>query len=591
MKKYILFLSLVCLLVSCQQEEIIKNTKKIETRTLNQEQEKIENKKDSVSFLEIPIKIEKTTEYSNAISKVAKFSFQNKPWEVLNYDFFAGYTRGKCYLFFWDNKYFSSDTFCTQKNDLEWYKIESTFPQTLQNFLKPYFTIEKNIFFEKNGKKYTLNLQPNQPTFYFEKEFFTPVSVTKNTHFYKEKPGNKYSDFYKNIEKKAQKNPNFFKTLSEKQKQQYFSEEDKVAFFENKSIFLKLPDNSLLSYSIDIPFLAKKDENIFDIQLKNSRQILKDYTYSWKFFSKVIYDFNGIFDVKVENPNKTSPRYLSLKENYTKNDLQIIGTSKNGEKIWGFKNPNHPVLKILYQSYLSGQKMKKEEFTSMEDAPKMETLSYKNFIKTVPVFFWEDPFERLIVFVKDGYPLEDNLPLAGKPVIYLYPEKTQKIQVYLKWEKQNLITIPKYQDMWEVEAKPNGTLIHDKKTYPYLFWEDYISLPKKHDGFVISTQEVPIFLWKKLTYLGLNQQEIKDFTDFWLPKFDKKYPYYFIRFYTTETMDEQAPITIIPKPDSIQRIFMDYQWLTKKIPIQKQILQKFERKGFSVIEWWGNLKK
>ena len=61
--------------------------------------------------------------------------------------------------------------------------------------------------------------------------------------------------------------------------------------------------------------------------------------------------------------------------------------------------------------------------------------------------------------------------------------------------------------------------------------------------------------------------------------------------YWNETLDKIAPILVNPKPDSIQRIFMDYKWLDEKIEVSEQKLKKFERKGFSVIEWWWNYKK
>ena len=66
------------------------------------------------------------------------------------------------------------------------------------------------------------------------------------------------------------------------------------------------------------------------------------------------------------------------------------------------------------------------------------------------------------------------------------------------------------------------------------------------------------FLDEKLTFLGLSSIEIKDFIEYWIPHM-QEYPYYRISFLTTDQMQISAPITVTPKPDSIQRVFMDFE--------------------------------
>jgi hypothetical protein len=57
-------------------------------------------------------------------------------------------------------------------------------------------------------------------------------------------------------------------------------------------------------------------------------------------------------------------------------------------------------------------------------------------------------------------------------------------------------------------------------------------------------------------------------------------------------MNEMIPMNISPAPNTLFRVFLDYQPLTKKpaTPIQPQNLTKVQRNGFTVIEW-GGLKK
>jgi hypothetical protein len=50
---------------------------------------------------------------------------------------------------------------------------------------------------------------------------------------------------------------------------------------------------------------------------------------------------------------------------------------------------------------------------------------------------------------------------------------------------------------------------------------------------------------------------------------------------------EHAVFEIAPKPDSFLRIFMAYKPLDEYIEIEEQELTRFERKGFTVVEWGG----
>jgi hypothetical protein len=64
----------------------------------------------------------------------------------------------------------------------------------------------------------------------------------------------------------------------------------------------------------------------------------------------------------------------------------------------------------------------------------------------------------------------------------------------------------------------------------------------------------------KLSKLGLNQNEIIDFKEYWVAKLlEVKKSYIFITFESKENQDIDAPLVITPKPDSIIRVFMDYK--------------------------------
>jgi len=56
-------------------------------------------------------------------------------------------------------------------------------------------------------------------------------------------------------------------------------------------------------------------------------------------------------------------------------------------------------------------------------------------------------------------------------------------------------------------------------------------------------------------------------------------------------IDDVAPLSISPKPDTIIRVLMDYQGLDEYKNIIEQKIITPERKGFIVVEWGGVLHK
>ncbi|MEI6498599.1 MAG: hypothetical protein WCO23_01425, partial [bacterium] len=91
-----------------------------------------------------------------------------------------------------------------------------------------------------------------------------------------------------------------------------------------------------------------------------------------------------------------------------------------------------------------------------------------------------------------------------------------------------------------------------------------------------------------LDKLGLNKKEKNDFMEFWLPKMPDK-PYVRLTWFGTSTVNQMIPMTVIPKPDTVIRIFLDFQGLDKTYDLKSQKLTSISRKGFTVIEWGGLL--
>jgi len=97
------------------------------------------------------------------------------------------------------------------------------------------------------------------------------------------------------------------------------------------------------------------------------------------------------------------------------------------------------------------------------------------------------------------------------------------------------------------------------------------------------------FLDEKLIELGLIKKEADEFIEFWLPKMQEK-NFYFITFMPKESFDKLAPLNIIPRPDTVIRVFMDFEGLDEEIEFTEQEIATPERNGFTVVEWGGALR-
>ncbi|MBE6160018.1 MAG: hypothetical protein E7157_03105 [Lactobacillales bacterium] len=191
---------------------------------------------------------------------------------------------------------------------------------------------------------------------------------------------------------------------------------------------------------------------------------------------------------------------------------------------------------------------------------------------------------------KTGESKKFNIECGGyaKPVLYLYPTKTTEVTV--NFEKENLLTTtyPKFDKEWKVTAHKNGDLYDKKGNYYYaLYWEE----EKNHtvdfsEGFYVTEDNAITFLEEKLTYIGLNAKERNEFIMYWLPILEnnKKSLVY---FELTEERDSYNKIKISPKPDSMLRIAIHIKKVDKKINIKEQKLTKFNRSGFTAVEWGG----
>ena len=187
--------------------------------------------------------------------------------------------------------------------------------------------------------------------------------------------------------------------------------------------------------------------------------------------------------------------------------------------------------------------------------------------------------------------VKNKLCIIEKPIIYLYPEKPMDISLQINMKNNNkfIVVYPKFNkenNTWNVHAKPNGEIIINDKTYPYLFWEAQSYLKVEiNEGFIVKDEDAENFLEEKLKIFGLNDKESTDFITFWLPiLLDNKLS---VCTFQTKEYYENFELNIEPKPDTLIRIFLFIKKVNTPIAIKEQKLEKIERRGYTVVEWGG----
>lgn len=254
-----------------------------------------------------------------------------------------------------------------------------------------------------------------------------------------------------------------------------------------------------------------------------------------------------------------------------KPDLVAAGTTKD-KTVFVFKNSDSAAFSQIYESY------------NPSDWPIEGRESKQQVFDNKGVVVIENALGQYVILAKSQY---QSAGECAKPVVYLYPELPTYISVKVGADVR--ISEPEYNDGWKGIAFPNGKILVGSSLYDSLFWEGqgqgtYPEIGNK--GFLVKQQDIEQTLRSQLQQLGLNQKESDDFMEFWLPLMPDT-PYIRLTWLGTEDMNRLAPLTLSKKPDTLIRIFLDFEGLNSPKPLVRQNLSHPERTGFTVVEWGG----
>jgi hypothetical protein len=326
---------------------------------------------------------------------------------------------------------------------------------------------------------------------------------------------------------------------------------------------LKLPDGQYAEYHFTPVFMA--DDNVPQITWNAGGK--NTDTYRW----------DGVGGCG-------APGFAGILDSADSNNIVVAGTTSNGEAVYLPKNTDSATLKLYYDQLPNHTYY---QYNEKNGEGKNIPISLQEYLDKRGIFIYRDPFGRNIVFQSLTYGPGAE---CGKPVIYLYPEKTTPVSVQVA--AHVTASEPDYGTGWKVVAQPNGQLTNtDAVSYSSLFWEGLGKgpYPEVNAGFIVRSQDIEQTLRTHLAQLGLTAKESQDFLDFWLPKMPTT-PYVRLTWFGTKEMNRLAPLNIIPAPDSLIRVFLDFQGLQQPMNLPLQTLSVIPRRGFTVVEWGGLLK-
>lgn len=181
--------------------------------------------------------------------------------------------------------------------------------------------------------------------------------------------------------------------------------------------------------------------------------------------------------------------------------------------------------------------------------------------------------------------------VSYKPILYIYPNEDMYINVKMEKDNNIITSYPKYKNGWNVYVNKDGNIYYNGREYYGLYWDEYNDNNADFsEGFYVNGEGAIKFLEEKLDIIGLTNREADEFIMYWLPILENN-EHNLVYFELTEEREKNNNLIIDPKPDSMLRINMHVKKINNIINIKEQELEKFNRIGYTVIEWGGTIHK
>lgn len=207
--------------------------------------------------------------------------------------------------------------------------------------------------------------------------------------------------------------------------------------------------------------------------------------------------------------------------------------------------------------------------------------------------WWDGPQHDGSEYIGDKYAeylrqdrCNSNNAGVYKPNIYIYPEETTPVTVTFRYPGGLTKTIPDYSGNWSVIADPDGKLHDGEKDWDFLFYECItdVSDLSFEEGYMIAADNRYEQLAQLIASYGFNEQETKDFADFWDEKLEKGVGYAVYPM-LTEVVDELMSVEVLPAPANLSRLWFAFQ--KEGTPEREASPVVFDRDGYAVLEWGG----
>jgi hypothetical protein len=186
----------------------------------------------------------------------------------------------------------------------------------------------------------------------------------------------------------------------------------------------------------------------------------------------------------------------------------------------------------------------------------------------------------------------DTCVMVYKPNIYIYPIEKTEMYITLNFPKGGKVvtSVPEYGSGWNITVDKSG-LIND--SFDYLFYES--SQPdvwQLNEGWIVKRENLKAFFDENMTSYGFAENEIVDFTDYWIPRL-KTGGSYAIYPQNQNLIESVIQLEISKKPDNLLRLFYVIRESGNNygnILPEPKIDKTFKREGFFVTEWGVVLK-